>query len=105
MPQALEDVAARASALDRVALRMTSTLDLEAVLEAVTQGLVEELDVTLARVWLAETTDDGERTLHLRASSGLSVRLDGTYSRVPLGAFKIGTIGASGEPVWTNDVT
>ncbi len=104
LPPALEDVAARASALDRVALRMTSTLELEAVLEAVTRGLVEELDVALARVWLADSVGAGERALHLRASSGLSERLDGTYSRVPIGAFKIGAIGATGEPVWTNDV-
>ncbi len=110
-PFALEDVAARASALDRVALRMTSTLELEAVLEAVTRGIVEELDVALARVWLADPTDardasdSKQRALHLRASSGLSERLDGSYRRVPIGAFKIGGIAATGEPVWTNDVT
>ncbi len=113
-PLALEDVAARSSALDRVALRMTSTLELEAVLDAVTRGLVEELDVALARVWLADapdadpssdSSDSKERALHLRASSGLSERLDGAYRRVPIGAFKIGGIAATGEPVWTNDVT
>jgi Nif-specific regulatory protein len=103
-PPPLDDVAARASALDRVALRITSTLDVEDVLDAVTSGLVEELDVALARVWLADAGEDGEKALYLRASSGLSRRLDGAYRRVPIGALKIGQIAATEEPVWTNDV-
>ncbi|HEX3769794.1 MAG TPA: sigma 54-interacting transcriptional regulator [Polyangiaceae bacterium] len=90
-----------ASAFDRVALRMTSTLDLDEVLAAVTIGLVEEIDVALARIWLLDEVDDA---LHLRASSGLSTRLDGNYRRVAVGALKIGFIAASGEPVTTNDV-
>ncbi len=80
---------------------MTSTLELDAVLSSVTRGLVEDLGVALARVWLVET---GDGAMHLRASSGLSTRLDGTYARVPIGARKIGQIAETRQMMWTNDV-
>jgi transcriptional regulator with GAF, ATPase, and Fis domain len=97
----VEKAAPEPSALDRVALAMTSTLELDEVLAAVTRGLVEELGVALARVWLVEPADS---SLRLRASSGLSTRLDGRYARVPIGAFKIGRIAETADAVWTNDV-
>lgn len=80
---------------------MTSVLDLDAVLASITGGLVADFGVALARVWLADPGDD---TLHLRASSGLSTRLDGDYARVPIGAHKIGRIAETREGVWTNDL-
>jgi transcriptional regulator with GAF, ATPase, and Fis domain len=98
---AVDDLGTPASAFDRVALRMTSTLDLDEVLAAVTTGLVDEIDVALARIWLI---DEAGGALLLRASSGLSTRVDGLYRRVPIGSLKIGMIAANGEPVTTNDV-
>lgn len=91
----------QASALDRVALEMTSTLDLDAVLASITGGLVEDFGVALARAWLVEA---GSPVLHLRASAGLSSRLDGTFARVPIGARKIGLIAETRQAMWTNDV-
>jgi transcriptional regulator with GAF, ATPase, and Fis domain len=91
----------QASSLDRVALEMTSTLELDAVLASVTRGLVDDLGVALARVWLV---DPGEPAMRLRASSGLSTRLDGAYGRVAIGARKIGRIAETREAMWTNDV-
>ncbi len=87
--------------LDRVALEMTSVLNLDAVLASITRGLVEDFGVALARVWLVEP---GDPTLHLRASTGLSTRLDGSYARIPMGAHKIGHIAQTQEAVWTNDL-
>jgi transcriptional regulator with GAF, ATPase, and Fis domain len=98
---AIDDLAASAGGFDRVALRMTSTLELDEVLTAVTRGLVEDIDVALARVWLIDPADGA---LHLRASSGLSTRLDGQYGRVAVGALKIGEIAEAGRPMATNDV-
>ena len=89
------------TSLDRITLEMTSTLDLGAVLESITRGLVEDFGVALARVWLAEA---GDGVLHLRASSGLSTRIDGTYARVPIGTRKIGRIAETREALATNDV-
>jgi transcriptional regulator with GAF, ATPase, and Fis domain len=90
------------SSLDRVALEMTSTLELDAVLTSVTRGLVDDLGVAMARVWLVEPADGA---MHLRASSGLSTRLDGAYGRVSIGSRKIGLIAETRQPMWTNDVT
>jgi len=39
--------------LERITLQMASSLDLQVVLATITQGLVEELDVAFARIWLA----------------------------------------------------
>jgi transcriptional regulator with GAF, ATPase, and Fis domain len=91
----------QASALDRVALEMTSTLDLDAVLASITGGLVEDFGVALARAWLVEA---GSPTLHLRASAGLSTRLDGAFARVPIGSSKIGLVAQTRQAMWTNDV-
>ncbi len=38
--------------LERIALQMVSSLDLQIVLTTITQGLVEELDKAFARSWL-----------------------------------------------------
>ncbi|HEY1697050.1 MAG TPA: sigma 54-interacting transcriptional regulator [Polyangiaceae bacterium] len=95
-PAALE-----ATTLDRVVLAMTSSLALDDVLRSVTEGLVHDLDVALARVWLVEP---GDALLRLRASSGLSARLDGSYATVAVGARKIGRIAETGEAICTNDV-
>jgi transcriptional regulator with GAF, ATPase, and Fis domain len=89
------------SSLDKIALEMTSTLDLGAVLGAITSGLVGDFGVALARVWL---TDPGGATLSLRASSGLSARTDGAYARVAVGSRKIGHIAETQRPLATNDV-
>jgi formate hydrogenlyase transcriptional activator len=89
------------SSLDRIALEMTSTLDLDVVLQSITRGLVDDFGVALARVWL---TEPGDTMLHLRASSGLSTRVDGSYALVPIGARKIGRIAESREVLATNDV-
>ncbi len=92
---------APSGSLDRIALAMTSTLDLGAVLGSIASGLVDDFGVALARVWLLEP---GEATLRLRASAGLSTRLDGAYARVPVGSHKIGHIAETSEAMWMNDV-
>jgi transcriptional regulator with GAF, ATPase, and Fis domain len=89
------------NSLDRVALEMTSTLELDVVLASVTRGLVDDLGVALARIWLL---DPGDAEMRLRASSGLSTRIDGTYARVAIGARKIGRIAETRQALWTNDV-
>jgi transcriptional regulator with GAF, ATPase, and Fis domain len=94
---------------------MTS-LNLEEVLRNITEGLLQELDAALARIWLVGPGDlcaecykaadcaNRERCLHLKTSVGLSTNLDGEYRRIPMGAFKIGNIAATLDPVLSNDV-
>jgi len=86
--------------LGRVSLRMASSLDLAEVLAEITRGLVQELDLALARIWLSGT--DEPDILRLAASAGLSKRLDGSRSRVPIGALKIGEIARTRAALCTS---
>ncbi len=102
--------------LERVTLQMASSLDLQVVLATITQGLVEELDVAFARIWLLGPGDlcggcykaadcmNRNSCLHLEASAGLSTNLNGEYRRIPLGALKIGKIAQGFGSMHTNDV-
>ena len=81
-----------------VAERIAGTLNLAEVLVFITSALVEDFDAALARIWLVE----GDQ-LVLRASSGLSTRLDGSYARVPRsGHVKIAVIARTETPHCTN---
>src|SRR4051812_8998166 len=86
--------------LSRVSLRMSSALELDAVLAEMTRGLVRDLEAAMARVWLLRSG-----ALELVASAGLSDRLDGSHSRVPVGDKKIGQIAAERTRFCTNDLT
>jgi transcriptional regulator with GAF, ATPase, and Fis domain len=102
--------------LERIALQMASSLDLQVVLTTITQGLVDELDGAFARIWLLGPGDlcgdcykaaeciNRERCLHLMASAGLYTGLNGEYRRIPLGALKIGRIAQGWGAIYTNDV-
>ena len=106
----------KGDSLERITLKMTSSLNLQDVLSAITQGLVDELDAAFARIWLlgpgdlcaecykAENCSFRERCLHLKASTGMYTNLNGEFRRVPLGALKIGRIAQGHGPIWTNDV-
>jgi transcriptional regulator with GAF, ATPase, and Fis domain len=89
--------------LGRVSLRMASSLDLEGVLAEITRGLVRDLDAAMARVWLLRSASESPH-LELAASAGLSERIDGTRSRVPVGSLKIGEIAATRTRVCVNDL-
>jgi transcriptional regulator with GAF, ATPase, and Fis domain len=89
--------------LGQAGLRVTSSLELDRVLGEITRALVRELDAALARVWLVRR-EDGDDHLRLVASAGLSERLDGSRSRVPIGDLKIGEIASTRQPVSTNDL-
>src|SRR5262245_38095567 len=102
--------------LERIALQMASSLDLQEVLATITQGLVDELDGAFARIWLLGPGDlctdcykaadctNRDRCLHLEASAGLYTNLNGEYRRIPLGVLKIGQIAQGFGSMCTNDV-
>jgi Nif-specific regulatory protein len=98
----MKDVASLDATLGRVSLQMASTLDLDEVLGEITRGLVRDLDGAMARVWLVRKGEP--RYLQLVASAGLSERLDGSRSRVPVGELKIGEIAASHKALCSNDL-
>jgi transcriptional regulator with GAF, ATPase, and Fis domain len=100
--------------LERAAFQMTSSLNLEEVLTTITQGLVDELDANLARIWLLRPGDicpechkasicsNRELCFHLSASEGINLNLDGEYRRVPSDGLHIGHILQHKEPYLTN---
>jgi transcriptional regulator with GAF, ATPase, and Fis domain len=94
----------------------------DVVLQRLVQGLVDE-GAALARVWLLDRGDicqtcplrgecrEQTRCLHLVASAGASrdgsedwSRLTGEFRRIPLGARKVGHVGATGTSVLIRDL-
>ena len=72
-------------------------------LQVITDGIQKTFDIFLCRIWITRPGDrclscrhadvpeegrlcrDGERCLHLAASSGFNMRTDGDYCRIPFG--------------------
>ena len=74
---------------------------LREILRSCTEALVYHFEAAFARIWTLST---GENVLVLQSSSGLYTQLDGTHSRVAVGALKIGLIAQEKKPHLTNDV-
>jgi transcriptional regulator with GAF, ATPase, and Fis domain len=97
---------------------------LDAVMGVVVDRLAAEEHIALVRIWLIrpggvcakcpapDVCRDRARCLHLVASAGHSLssdeppwdRLDGGFSRFPLGVRKVGRVGANGECIAVLDV-
>ena len=69
----------RQAAIAEVTQQVLGQQDVDAVVQTVTDSLVEAWNGALVRIWLLE-----EEELILRASSGLSTRLDGVHARKSL---------------------
>ena len=79
--------------------QFTGWLDADAIAKCTTDGLIKQFGCTFARIWLV----NAERTsLRLVSSSGLYTRLDGSFSQVPMGAFKVGKIAQNCIPFLSN---
>jgi PAS domain S-box-containing protein len=81
------------------ALAQSDSLSL--MLHRCTEAVVQHFNAAFARIW---TLNKDENVLELQASAGLYTCLDGTYSRVPVGNFKVGRIAQDRCPLLTNDV-
>jgi GAF domain-containing protein len=110
--------------LKDVALAVAQEQDLETVMKMIVEGISDESDVALVRLWFLAPGDicaecylrlecrDQTRCLHLVASAGHSlgehenwIQLNGAFRRIPLGVGKIGLIGQSGESILIPDLT
>lgn len=78
-----------------------SSAPLRTTLERCTKAMVRHLDAAFARVW---TLNNEDNVLELQASSGMYTHIDGAYSSVPVGMFKVGLIAEERRPYFTNDV-
>jgi formate hydrogenlyase transcriptional activator len=74
---------------------------LRGMLHTCAEAMVRHLDAAFARIW---TLNGDGQELELQASAGMYTRLDGRYSRIPLGQFKIGLIAQERKAHLTNEV-
>jgi transcriptional regulator with GAF, ATPase, and Fis domain len=117
------DAAAVSEPFKQLLLELAQERSLDELLPLITRRLAEHEDVALARLWLLAPGDqcaacpnaagcgDRARCLHLVASAArtragalmVHRRLDGAFRRIPVGAFKVGLVAASGAPVVVAD--
>ena len=109
--------------LKTLLLEMAQEHAVAPLLDMIVRQLARRPHVALARIWLIQDgdcpcpaheryCDDNARCLHLKASQGKPLvdrqadwsRLDGEFSRFPLGARKVGWIAATGKAVEVNDI-
>ena len=85
--------------VNRIAQSFSKTLDLAKIARLATDGLVEYFNCAFARIWLVEPD---RKMLQLVASSGLYTHIDGSFSRIPMGTFKIGKIAQNRVSLLSN---
>ena len=73
----------------QIAQNFSGCLEPEAIAHQLTEGLIQKFGIALARVWLLEPN---QQFLKLVSSSGMYTHTNGGFSRVPLGAYKVGKI-------------
>jgi len=79
--------------------KVSGNFDPKAIAQEITDALVTEFNCAFVRIWLTESEGKG---LRLVASSGLYTRLNGSFARVPMGAYKVGKIAQNCVPFLSN---
>ena len=87
--------------VNQIAQSFSTSLDLKEIACLATDGLVKYFDCAFARIWLLEPD---AKILQLVASSGLYTRTDGSFSRIPMGEFKIGKIAQNRVSLLSNNL-
>jgi len=78
---------------------LSGNSDPSAIAQEMTDALVTEFNCAFVRIWLTETNQEA---LRLVASSGLYTRTNGSFARVPMGAYKVGKIAQNCVPFLSN---
>jgi PAS domain S-box-containing protein len=103
--QALREAASERTRLDAIRAEVGMALarkdTLNRILHSCADAMVHHLDAAFARIW---TISNDDLHLQLQASAGMYTRLDGSYSRIPFGEFKIGLIARERKAHLTNDI-
>ena len=84
-----------------IGIALTKGNTLHEILGHCAEAVVNNLDAAFARIW---TLNEEENILELQASAGMYTHIDGPYSRVPVGKFKIGLIAQERKSHLTNSV-
>ncbi|MEM9005010.1 MAG: LuxR C-terminal-related transcriptional regulator [Cyanobacteria bacterium P01_F01_bin.86] len=85
--------------VSNVVQSISGCLEAQKIAQHVTDALVERFDCVFARLWLTEAD---QTSLRLVASSGLHTHIDGSFARVPMGAYKVGKIAQNRIPFLSN---
>ena len=97
-----EDTQARQAGVRAdVSAAFSKPTQLGEILRGCTEAIVRHLDAAFARIWML---NKDESMLELQASAGMYTRLDGSYSRIPIGDLKVGWIAREKKAHLTNDV-
>lgn len=86
---------------NEIAQGFSGCMEPEEIARWVTDGLVEKFDCAFARIWLLEPD---QTNLKLVASSGLYTHTDGSFARVPMGAYKVGKIAQNRVSFLSNNL-
>ncbi|MBV8340598.1 MAG: sigma 54-interacting transcriptional regulator, partial [Candidatus Eremiobacteraeota bacterium] len=84
-----------------IATALASKDTLRGMLHRCAETVVRHFNAAFARIW---TLKSGDADLVLEASAGIYTRLDGRFSRIPVGEIKIGLIAKERKAHLTNDV-
>ncbi|MBE7382808.1 MAG: GAF domain-containing protein [Leptolyngbya sp. SIO1E4] len=85
--------------VSQVVQAISGCLEARKISQHITDALVNQFDCVFARLWLMEVN---QTALRLVASSGLHTHLDGSFARVPVGAYKVGKIAQNRVPFLSN---
>jgi PAS domain S-box-containing protein len=97
-----EDAQARQAGVRAdVSAAFSKPTHLREILRGCTEAIVRHLDAAFARIWML---NKDESMLELQASAGMYTRLDGSYSRIPVGDLKVGWIAQEKKAHLTNEV-
>jgi PAS domain S-box-containing protein len=98
----VEDAQARQAGVRAdVSAAFSKSTHLGEILRGCAEAIVHHLDAAFARIWML---NKDESMLELQASAGMYTRLDGSYSRIPVGDLKVGWIAREKKAHLTNDV-
>lgn len=85
--------------VNEIGRSISGCLDPIAIAQQVTEALVQRFHSAFARIWL---TEPDQSSLRLVASSGLYTHTNGSFARVPMGAYKVGKIAQNRVPFLSN---
>ena len=88
--------------VNRLGQRIAGCLSPNDIARQITDALVTEFDGAFARIWLMDPDQQG---LTLVASSGLYTHINGSFSYVPMGAYKVGKIAQNHVPFLSNQLS
>jgi PAS domain S-box-containing protein len=80
---------------------VTKSETLQNLLQRCAESIFQNLHAAFARIW---TYNQREKVLELQASAGMYTHINGNYSQIPVGMYKIGRIAQTQKPHLTNRV-